>query len=317
MKVVITGVAGFIGSHLLAACLERGDEVVGIDNLLTGKLENLEAVVGDHQDWAERFHFYKDDVRDFSRMKTLFDGCSLVFHEAAIGSVPWSIEDPVLTHDTNMTGFVNVLEAARANGIKRVVYASSSAVFGDSTESPAREGAEGSVLSPYAAAKRAQEIYAQAWSSCYGMTIVGLRYFNVFGARQDPNGAYAAVIPKWLALIKASKPCGIFGDGTSTRDYCHVSNVVRANFLAAEHDFGAAAARAYNVGCGESTTLVELNRMMRDRVLQKYGTVSPEPEFLPPRAGDILHSRACIDAIQRELGFEPVCSVQEGLALYI
>ncbi len=317
MRVVITGVAGFIGSHLLEACLERGDEVVGIDNLLTGKLENLEAVIGSDQSRSKRFKFYKDDVRDLERMKTLFASCHLVFHEAAIGSVPWSIEDPMLTHATNMTGFVNVLEAARSHGIARVVYASSSAVFGDSTDSPAHEGSEGSVLSPYAAAKRSQEIYAQAWSSCYGMTVVGLRYFNVFGARQDPNGAYAAVIPKWLSCIKSGRPCGIFGDGTSTRDYCHVSNVVRANLLAAEHDYGAAASRAYNVGCGESTSLVELNRMMRERVLQKYGTTSPEPEFLPPRAGDILHSCACIDSIRRELGFVPVCSVEEGLARYI
>lgn len=317
MKVIITGAAGFIGSHLTAACLKRGDEVIGIDNLLTGKMENIESVLSEVPESASRLHFHKEDVRDLGRMRELFLGGELVFHEAALGSVPWSIKDPLLTHATNMTGFVNVLEASRANGIERVVYASSSAVFGDSTASPAFEGAEGEVLSPYAATKRAQEIYSQAWSRCYGMTIVGLRYFNVFGARQDPNGAYAAVIPKWLSRMKSGRACAIFGDGSSTRDYCHVSNVIRANFLAASHAYGEPASRAYNIGCGLSTSLIELHEMMRRRVEEKFGLCVASPEFMPPRAGDIAHSLASIDAARRELGFEPVCSVEEGLELYI
>ncbi len=317
MKILITGAAGFIGSHLVSACLHRGDQVVAYDNLLTGKRENLAAVLDEDPGFEARLTFLQQDVRDLEALSAAASGCNLIFHEAAIGSVPWSLDDPMLAHATNLGGFVNVLQAARANAISRVVYASSSAVFGDSPESVAHEGHEGRVLSPYAATKRAQEVYAEAWASCYDMTIVGLRYFNVFGARQDPNGAYAAVIPKWADCMKHGRACTIYGCGAETRDYCHVSNVVHANLLAAAHDFGAPAARAFNIGCGVETSLDQLFAAMRDRIQQKYGVRVPDAVYQPMRKGDIARSCACIDAAKTELGYAPMTSVADGLRMYL
>ena len=314
-KILITGVAGFIGSHLLDRALGEDYRVIGVDNFLTGRMSNIDAVLSHHADVADRFELYRDDIRDLDRMVRLAAGCDFIFHEAAIGSVPWSIQDPLLTHHTNLTGFVNILEAAKANGIKRVVYASSSAVFGDATAVPAREQAEGECLSPYASTKRSQEIYAQSYARCYGLEIIGLRYFNVFGPRQDPNGAYAAVIPKWGAAMAQSKPCKIFGDGSATRDYCHVSNVVEANFLAARMKSPVEQGFSYalNIGCGAETSLIALHQMMKEAFIKKGLSFVPEPEFVPARLGDIDHSCADISMAKRILGFEPKITVKDGL----
>ena len=318
-KILITGVAGFIGSHLLSRALKEGYRVIGVDNFLTGKMSNIEAVLKENPAYPDRFDLLREDIRDLDKMIRAAAGCDCIIHEAAIGSVPWSIQDPLLAHHTNLTGFIHILEAAKANQIKRVVYASSSAVFGDATGVPARETAEGHCLSPYASSKRSQEIYAEAYARCYHLEIIGLRYFNVFGKRQDPNGAYAAVIPKWGAAMAASRPCVIFGDGTSTRDYCHVDNVVEANFLAmkmkstSENGFS----HEMNIGCGHQTSLIDLHQMMKSAFEQKYSKPVPAPIFNSPRLGDIEHSCADISRADRILGFKPQISVNDGLSSLI
>ena len=312
-RILITGVAGFIGSHLLAEALRRGFTVIGIDNFLTGKMSNIEAAIAESGADPNHFELRRQDIRNLDDMIEAAKGCDFIFHEAAIGSVPWSIDDPLLAHGTNLTGFLNILEAARRNQVQRVVYASSSAVFGDATAIPAIEGNEGNSLSPYAASKRSQEIYAQAYARCYAMQIVGLRYFNVFGPRQDPNGAYAAVIPKWGSLMAQGKSCVIYGDGSATRDYCHISNIVRANFLAAEASFPSSASIALNIGCGAQTSLVALHDMMRTAFKNHRHIEVPQPQFVSPRAGDIEHSAADIQLAQKQIGFEPTVSVQNGL----
>ena len=317
-KVLITGVAGFIGSHLMSHFLGLGESVVGLDNFLTGKEENLAAVLSEDAGYAGRFEMWREDVRDYGAVKRAMRGVDCVYHEAALGSVPWSIEDPGLAHGTNLTGFVNILEAARSCGVRRVVYASSSAVVGDARGIPAREGEEGHVLSPYAASKRAQEVYAEAWARCYGLEIVGLRYFNVFGARQDPNGAYAAVIPRWLAAMRRGEACVVYGDGQATRDYCHVSNVVRANDLSGHVDFGGhGCALALNIGCGAETSLLELHELMRKHVESKYGVRVPSPNFMPARLGDIARSVADISGAREAIGYAPQVSLAEGLSQYV
>lgn len=318
-KILLTGVAGFIGSHLLSRALKEGYRIVGVDNFLTGKMSNIEAVLNENPEYPERFELLREDIRDLDKMIDAAAGCACIIHEAAIGSVPWSIQDPLLAHHTNMTGFIHILEAAKANKIKRVVYASSSAVFGDATAVPAKENAEGHCLSPYASSKRSQEIYAEAYARCYHLEIIGLRYFNVFGKRQDPNGAYAAVIPKWGAAMAESRPCVIFGDGTSTRDYCHVDNVVQANFLAMNMPSSSKEGFAYamNIGCGRETSLLELHQMMKSAFEQKYSKSVHDPKFESPRLGDIEHSCADISQAERVLGFKPLISVKDGLASLI
>ncbi|MBR4985173.1 MAG: NAD-dependent epimerase/dehydratase family protein [Proteobacteria bacterium] len=314
MKIMITGVAGFIGSHLLSHCLKAGHSVVGVDNFLTGKMSNIEDVLSEGADYGQRFELLKEDIRHLDVMIQAAHGVDLIYHEAAIGSVPWSIRDPMLAHETNLTGFLNILEAAKANHIKRVVYASSSAVFGDSERIPALEGEEGACLSVYASSKRAQEIYAEAYARCYGLEIIGLRYFNVFGRRQDPNGAYAAVIPRWAKAMASGVPCTIFGDGSATRDYCHVSNIVRANTLAAEVALsGTGDALAMNIGCGAETSLIELHAMMAEKFEEKYGIRVLPARHEPVRMGDIERSVADISRAERILGFKPQLSVREGV----
>ncbi|MBQ1924495.1 MAG: NAD-dependent epimerase/dehydratase family protein [Proteobacteria bacterium] len=314
MKIMITGVAGFIGSHLLSCCLGAGHTVIGIDNFLTGKMSNIEDVLSEGADYAQRFELLREDIRHLDVMLHAAEGVDLIFHEAAIGSVPWSIRDPLLAHETNLTGFLNILEAAKANHIRRVVYASSSAVFGDSERIPALEGAEGACLSVYASSKRAQEIYAEAYARCYGLEIIGLRYFNVFGRRQDPNGAYAAVIPRWAKAMASGVPCTIFGDGSATRDYCHVSNIVRANMLAASVELsGNGDALAMNIGCGEETSLLELHDMMAEKFAEKYKISIKPAQHEPVRMGDIERSVADISLARKILGFSPEMSVRDGV----
>ena len=311
MRILLTGVAGFIGSHLLSRFLGDGHEVVGVDNFLTGKMSNVEAVLALDDGYARRFALHREDIRDAEAMIRLSAGCDAIVHEAAIGSVPWSIHDPMLAHETNLTGFLHILEAAKAHGIRRVVYASSSAVFGDATGVPAVEGREGAALSVYASSKRAQEIYAESYARCYGLEIVGLRYFNVFGARQDPNGPYAAVIPRWIAAMRAGQACTIFGDGSATRDYCHVSNIVEANCLAMTVPLPCPSV-ALNVGCGHETSLLALHDILAHEMRRMGIDVLP-PTLAPPRAGDIERSCADISRARDILGYAPRTSVADGL----
>ena len=309
-KWLITGVAGFVGSSLLEELLRLGQQVVGLDNLSTGSRDNIDDVVEAQASGA--FRFIEGDIRSLDDCREAVAGVDVVLHQAALPSVPMSIEDPLASHAVNVGGFLNVLSAARdANA--RVVYASSSAVYGEASLVPVSEDHVGEALSPYAADKRTDEIYAQVWGRQYGLKTIGLRYFNVFGRRQDPNGAYAAVIPRWVEALLRGEPCYVYGDGETTRDFCHVSDVVQANLLAA---FAAdsAVGEAYNVGCGTETSLNELFRMIRLGLAGHEAELSShEPVYEAFRSGDIRRSVADISKARRRLGFEPQMTVAEGL----
>lgn len=311
---LVTGVAGFIGSALLERLLDLGQTVVGLDNFSNGHQRNLDDVLAIHPDAKLGFRMITGDIRDPAVCRDAVAEVDVVLHQAAIGSVPRSIKDPAPYHDTNVTGFTNLILAAREAGIRRFVYASSSSVYGDHPGLPKVEDAIGKPLSPYAATKRMDEIYAQVFGDVYGLEPVGLRYFNVFGRRQDPNGQYAAVIPRWIAALIDGAPCSIFGDGSSSRDFCYVDNVVAANLLAA---CGPAAAcnTVYNVGCNGRTDLRELFAHLRDNLARTWPDIAAaEPAFAPPRAGDIPHSQASIDKITAALGYAPSHDIAAGLA---
>jgi len=312
---VVTGIAGFIGSNLLEELLALGQKVVGVDNFSTGHRSNLEDVLGKRPGSAAQLRMIEGDIRDLETCRDACKGADYVLHHAALGSVPWSIDDPLQTTSVNVDGFVNMLVAAKDSRVKRFVYASSSAVYGDNPDNPQIEGKLGRPLSPYAASKTTNETYAVAFQMTYGLQTVGLRYFNVFGRRQDPAGAYAAVIPLWIANLLSGELCHIFGDRETTRDFCYVANVVQANLLAAAVAEDAATGRAYNIGCAESVSLTELFRMMRDRLaLQQPRFAAAVPEHDPFRAGDIRFSCANIDTARRMLSFSPTHTVEEGLA---
>jgi UDP-N-acetylglucosamine 4-epimerase len=312
---LVTGVAGFIGSHLLEALLRLDQMVVGVDNFATGSRDNLSDVmarVGSQR--AARFQFFEGDICDPFVCRWAMEGVDLVLHEAALGSVPRSIDDPLATHAANVDGFVQVMLAARAAGVRRVVYASSSSVYGNDTNDPKVEGLIGEPLSPYAASKRIDEIYASTFAKTHGIDSVGIRYFNVFGPRQDPLGAYAAVIPRWIGQLLGGEPCVIFGDGSTSRDFCFVDNVVQANLLAACAPPSHVAPGIFNVACGEKTSLLELYAGIRERVARYVPSVSDKtPRLEAPRPGDILHSRACIDRARGFLGYLPTHDVARGL----
>jgi UDP-N-acetylglucosamine 4-epimerase len=312
----VTGAAGFIGSHLSEELLMSGQRVVGVDNLSTGHLRNLESVRGavGVERWS-RFEFKKADICSGESLEKLFEGCDYVLHQAALGSVPRSIENPVATHDSNATGFLNVLEAARRAGVKRVVYASSSSVYGSDKTLPKVEDRVGWPLSPYAASKRTDELYAAAYRYSKGFPSIGLRYFNVFGSRQDPNGAYAAVIPRWFKALVTGTPAVIYGDGGTSRDFCHVANVVQANIRAALVPWHPELPLVFNVALGGRTSLNELFALIRENVAKQVPSVeSREPDYEDFRLGDIAHSEADISAATKWLGYEPEVHVWEGLA---
>jgi UDP-N-acetylglucosamine 4-epimerase len=315
---LVTGAAGFIGSHLVQALLGWGQTVVGLDDLSTGHRANVDDVVARvGPDAAARYRFTVGDVTDPVAVADAIRGVDVVLHHAAFVSVPGSIEDPRACHRTNVEGFLEVLEAARAEGVKRVVYAASSASYGDDDAPEKREEATGSPLSMYAATKTADEAYAAAYAATYGLQAVGLRYFNVFGPRQDPQGAYAAVIPAWIERLRTGAPCVVHGDGGQTRDFCHVANIVGANLLAATTPAERGWHRVYNVGTGVTTDLLELFALLRDAVAGQPGadpsTATAEPTFGPPRAGDVRHSRANVDRARGELGFRPIVDVRAGI----
>jgi len=311
---VVTGSAGFIGSHLVEALLRLEQQVVGLDNFATGHRDNLrqvERTVG-AKAW-KRHRFVEASIVDLAACHAACRGADIVLHQAALGSVPRSIADPLPTHMTNVNGFVNMLLAARDAGVGRFVYASSSSAYGDHEALPKVENAIGDPLSPYAASKQANELYADVFSRCYGMQTVGMRYFNVFGERQDPEGAYAAVIPRWIRAMLVGDPVEINGDGETTRDFCYVANAVQANLLAALTDDPRAVNQVYNIAVGERTSLNDLFRMLRSLLGERSSVRSVEPVYRPFREGDVRHSLADITLARERLGYEPTHTVTGGL----
>jgi len=312
---LVTGAAGFIGSHLVARLLELDQRVVGLDDFSTGKRANVdEALASVGRERAARFRLDEADIRDPAACARATAGVEIVLHEAALGSVPRSIADPIRTHDVNVTGFLRVLAAARDAGVRRVVYASSSSVYGDHPALPKVEEAIGRQLSPYAVSKLADERYASAFARCYRMEVVGLRYFNVFGPRQDPSGPYAAVIPQWFAALLRGREVEIFGDGETSRDFCFVDNVVQANLLAATTDRPEALDQVFNVAYGDRTTLNGLFDLVRDRVASlRPAAASSRPVYRDFRPGDVRHSLADVGKARQVLGYAPTHDVRQGL----
>ena len=313
---LITGVAGFIGSNLLEVLLRNNQRVVGLDNFATGHRTNLDAVKAlvSATQW-QNFTMIEGDISRLEDCKRAVKGVGRVLHQAALGSVPLSIDDPLLANQSNVTGFLNVMLASRDAGVKRVVYAASSASYGDDTTMPKVEHLIGKQLSPYAVTKTVNELYAHVFALTYGMEPIGLRYFNVFGPRQDPMGAYAAVIPQWFNQVIAGEPVFINGDGETTRDFVYIDNVVQANIRAALTDNAAAVNEVYNIAAGGSTTLNALFTDIRDAVAKRKPNVgNATPTYREFRAGDVRHSLADITKAQRLLGFAPTVSVSEGLA---
>jgi UDP-N-acetylglucosamine 4-epimerase len=310
---VVTGAAGFIGSNLLQELLDLGQTVVGVDNFSTGHRTNVDDALGERD--GSLFRMVEGDIRDLETCRTACDGADYVLHHAALGSVPWSMDDPLRTNGVNVDGFVNMLVAAKDAGVKRFVYASSSAVYGDTPDFPQVETRLGRPLSPYAASKAVNETYALAFQMSYGLQAIGLRYFNVFGRRQDPAGAYAAVIPRWISSLLREERCRIFGDGETTRDFCYIANVVQANLLAATVANADATGEAYNIACAASVTLNELFGMMRDRLAEIDTRFARAiPQYDPFRPGDVRFSGASIEKASRMLGYSPSHDVADGLS---
>lgn len=312
---LVTGVAGFIGSHLLEELLRLGQDVVGLDNFATGKRSNLDevrAAVG--ADAWRRFEFIEADIVDAAGCARACRGVEIVLHQAALGSVPRSIEAPLVTHAANATGFINMLVAARDAKVARFVYAASSSTYGDEPGLPKVEDVIGRPLSPYAVTKYLNELYADVFARCYGMQSIGLRYFNVFGSRQDPEGPYAAVIPRWARAMLAGEACTINGDGESSRDFSYVANAVQVNLRAALVQRAEALNQVYNVAVGARTTLNDLHRLLADAIrIRRPGLAIPPPVYADFRAGDVRHSQADIGKAQRLLDYAPTHDVQAGL----
>ena len=313
---LVTGVAGFIGSNLLEHLLKMGQTVVGLDNFLTGYQKNLDMVhdLVAPEAW-KRFTFMEGDIRDLDTCRKACNGVQHVLHEAALGSVPRSIDDPLLSNSCNIDGFLNMLVAARDAKVESFVYAASSSTYGDSPELPKVEDKIGRPLSPYAVTKYVDELYADVFARCYGFTSIGLRYFNVFGQRQDPYGAYAAVIPQWFASLIKGETVYVNGDGETSRDFCYIDNVVQANLLASLAP-DQARNKVYNVAFGQRTTLNELFALIREEVVRhKPEAASAAPVHRDFRAGDVRHSLASIDRAQSLLGYDPQFDVRQGLRL--
>ncbi|MFD2365189.1 SDR family oxidoreductase [Pseudoduganella sp. GCM10020061] len=312
---LVTGAAGFIGSNLVEALLALDQRVTGLDNFATGYRHNLEqvrAATGEAQ-WAG-FRFIEGDIRSLEDCRAACEGVEIVLHQAALGSVARSIEDPIATNATNVGGFVNMLASARDAGVRRFVYAASSSTYGDHPGLPKVEQLIGRPLSPYAVTKYVNELYADVFHRCYGIDTVGLRYFNVFGQRQDPDGAYAAVIPQWLAAMIGRREVVINGDGETSRDFCYIDNVVQANLLAATVHSPDALNQVYNIALGERTTLLELYELMRELLARRMPhAATHSPRFGPFRAGDVRHSQADISKAQALLGYAPTYHLRDGL----
>jgi UDP-N-acetylglucosamine 4-epimerase len=311
---LITGVAGFIGSNLLEALLKLDQKVVGLDNFSTGYQKNLDEVksVVSKKQWSD-FHFIEGDILSSEVCRRACQGVDYVLHEAALGSVPRSVEDPLLTNEVNISGFLNMLVAARDAQVKRFVYAASSSTYGDHPNLPKVEDKIGRPLSPYAVTKYVNELYADVFARTYGLESIGLRYFNVFGKRQDPEGAYAAVIPRWIASMIKGNPIFINGDGETSRDFCFVENVIQANLLSALTERDNAINQIYNVAVGDKTTLNELFLVIATE-LAKYQSVDQASiQYREFRVGDIRHSIADITKASEYIGFVPSHNIREGI----
>jgi len=313
---LVTGSAGFIGSHLVETLLRLGQRVTSLDNFATGYRSNLDEVrraVGESA-WS-RHTFVEGDIADLGTCRSVCEGVDYVLHQAALGSVPRSIEDPIASNRANVDGFVYMLVAAKEAGVKRFVYAASSATYGDEPTLPKVEDRIGKPLSPYAVTKYVNELYADVFATCYGLESVGLRYFNVFGARQDPEGAYAAVIPRWVRAMLVGETVTINGDGETSRDFCYIANAVQANLLAATTNNAAAINQVYNVAVNARTSLNDLFAMLRERLAPRFPSVAKlAPAYGPFRQGDVRHSQADIGKAERLLGFRPTHNVAQGLS---
>ncbi len=316
-KWLVTGCAGFIGSNLVESLLESGQQVTGLDNFSTGFQYNLDQVkeaVGDEK-WRN-FKFVKGDIRDFEICVNACEGQDYVLHQAALGSVPRSVVDPLVTNENNISGFLNMLVGAKDAKVKRFVYAASSSTYGDHAGLPKVENVIGKPLSPYAVTKYVNELYAEVFASTYGFKTIGLRYFNVFGKRQDPYGSYAAVMPLWFSSMIKGDDVFINGDGETSRDFCYIDNCVQANLLASLATDEKALNQVYNVAYGERTTLNELFYLIRERVSKRFpGVAELEPVYRDFRPGDVRHSLADISKADKFLGYQPGYSVKEGLDL--
>jgi UDP-N-acetylglucosamine 4-epimerase len=308
---LVTGAAGFIGSNLVECLLSADQEVVGLDNFATGHQRNLDEATG--AAGAGKFTMITGDIRDRAQCEAAVAGVEIILHQAALGSVPRSMVDPLTSHDANVTGFLNMLDAARNAGVDRFVYAASSSTYGDDPNLPKIENRIGNPLSPYAATKLANEIYANVYARSYGFKATGLRYFNVFGPRQDPEGAYAAVIPKWTRAMLRDEEVTINGDGETSRDFCFIANAVQANIRAALAPDDVQA-EIFNVAVGARTSLNQLFALIREGLSEHQVHYSREPSFADFRAGDVRHTLADIGKAQRLLGYEPTHLIEQGLA---
>lgn len=311
---LITGVAGFIGSNLLETLLKLGQKVIGLDNFATGHQHNLNEVQGlvSSTQW-DNFTFIEGDIRDYPTCEKAVGGVDYVLHQAALGSVPRSIADPITSNAANITGFLNMLQAAKEAKVKSFTYAASSSTYGDHPALPKVEENIGNPLSPYAVTKYVNELYAGVFARTYGFKTIGLRYFNVFGKRQDPNGAYAAVIPKWTAAMIQGEEVFINGDGETSRDFCFIENTVQMNILAATANDDAKD-QVYNVAVGDRTTLNDLYGAIASALNENDIAVSGKPNYREFRAGDVRHSQADISKAQNLLGYEPQYRILDGIA---
>ncbi|AND64618.1 Vi polysaccharide biosynthesis protein VipB/TviC [Flavobacterium covae] len=310
MKIVITGCAGFIGSNLTEYFLSKGYEIVGLDNFATGHLKNIEDLM-----LNENFKFFEGDIRDLEMCKKVCDGADYVLHQAALGSVPRSIKDPLTSNDVNVNGFLNMLWAAKEAGVKRFIYAASSSTYGDSESLPKIEEVIGKPLSPYAITKYVNELYADIFGKIYGIETIGLRYFNVFGRKQDPNGAYAAVIPKFVMQFMKYESPVVNGDGNYSRDFTYIDNVIQMNELAMLTQDSRAINTVFNAAFGERTTLSDMIHILKEELTKKDPKIADvKIVYGPTRIGDIPHSLASIDRAKKILEYCPLYSLREGLA---
>ena len=313
---LITGVAGFIGSNLLEVLLKLNQNVIGLDNFATGHQHNIDQALEDAgvDSNTEHFRFINGDIRNLDDCQKACKGVDYVLHQAALGSVPRSIEDPIPTNQTNIDGFLNMLISARDNNVERFVYAASSSTYGDHPDLPKVEDKIGNPLSPYAVTKLVNELYAAVFARTYNFNTIGLRYFNIFGKRQDPNGAYAAVIPKWVASILHNEEVFINGTGETSRDFCYIDNTVQMNILAATTENSDATNQVYNTALNDRTDLTELYSLIQDRLIAlKPELKAKEVNYRDFRAGDVMHSQADISKALQLLGYEPTHKINEGL----
>lgn len=316
---LVTGVAGFIGSNLLEKLLILNQKVVGMDNLDTGYQKNIEQAINDANSYkgrelSDNFIFINGDIKNIEDCKKACNGVDYVLHQAALGSVPRSVEDPIASNDANITGFLNMLVASRDAKIKRFVYAASSSSYGDNKDLPKIEHTIGNPLSPYAVTKLVNELYANVFAKNYGFKTIGLRYFNIFGKRQDPNSTYAAVIPKWVAAILGKENVYINGDGETSRDFCYIDNAIQMNLLAATTEDDEALDQVYNVALNDRTSLNQLYQMIEERLRKRISELKKkEPIYRDFRSGDVRHSQANISKAEKLLDYQPVYKISKGL----